>query len=252
MIEFEIKPEYYKQIHNAINAVSNECRLNFTKSSISTNLVNPINTMMGIIDIPKNTFESFKVTKSETIGFELNLFKEKTKKKPIQSMFLNSKVNHKFKIIHENGITIENVLTTAFIQHDIFKDKVSLIDVNNIRKEPIVPALELPCIFGLPVSTLRKLIKRGEYVRFITKSDGNLICNGEPDWNTTPILVNSNAEANSMYDMDYLKGIISAIPRNVNCVKFTMGIDFPCTIEFNICDGKVPVKYLLAPRIESE
>lgn len=251
MIEFEIKPEYYKQIHNAINAVCDNCKLNFTKSGISIKQVDYVNVMMSKIDIPINTFESFKVTKPETIGYELDLFKEGNKKKPIQSMFLNSKVNHKFKIIHEDGITVDDVVTTALITHDIFNDKVSLVDVSEVRKEPTIPMLNMSCTFKLPVLLLKKIVIRGEYIKFeVTKS--KLICHGELNWHTNPLTILPTDNATTMYSIDFLKDVVKAIPRTVNEVTMSMNTDYPCTIEFKICDGKVPVKYLLAPRIESD
>ena len=251
MIEFEIKPEYYKQIHNAINAVCDDCKLNFTKSGVLIKQVDYVNVMMSKIDIPKNTFESFKVTKPETIGYELDLFKEGNKKKPIQSMFLNSKVNHKFKIIHEDGITVNNVVTIALITHDIFNDKVSLIDVSEVRKEPKIPAYNMSCTFELPVHLLRKLVKRGEYIKFeVNKS--KLICHGEPNWHTNPLTILPTDNAITMYSTDFLKDIVKTIPRTVNEVTMSMNTDYPCAIEFKICDGQVLVKYILAPRIESD
>lgn len=247
MIEFEINPKYYKEIHNALNAVANECRMEFTKQGVSTTLVCPANVLMGIINIPKKAFESLKVDKTVYIGYKLKLFETASE----QTMFLDSPVNHKFSILQEDGLTEGQLITTARIKHDIFTDKVKLYDVESIRKKPKVPKVVLPCVFKLLKSTLVKLVKRGKSVRFEV-DNGELVCRGDTDWKTNPIAVKSEEKANSNFSNDELKYIVKAIPKNIIEVTMSMGVDYPCTVEFKICDGKVPVKYLLAPRIESD
>lgn len=247
MIEFEIKPQYYKEIHNTIFAVDIECKMEFTKQGIAIALVDPMNVLMNVVNIPKKAFESLKVNKNISIGYELKLFETDAE----QKMFLNSKVNHTFAISQEDGLDDLIPITHAEIKHDIFVDTITLPDSNSIRKNIKVPKLDLPCAFELEVATLRKLIKRDDYVRFEIEN-GKLVCRGAPDWYTKPIAVKTDGVANSMFSSNYLKAVVKAIPSKVKSIKVNMGVDYPCTIEYNICDDMVPVKYLLSPRIESE
>jgi len=247
MIDLEIQSKYYKQIHNALVAVDDECRIDFSKKGMSILLVDPSNVLIGEISIPTKAFESFKVTKPASIGYVLKLFETDAE----QKMFLNSIGNHIFHISQDDGLADEIPITKAKIKHDIFTDMITLLDEDRIRKKPKPPELNISCSFELEATLLRKLIKRGTHIRFSVK-DGNLVCHGTPNWHTDPIPVQSNENANTMFSNDYLKDIVKAVPQTVKAVKMTMGVDYPCNIEFDICDGMGNVKYWLAPRIESE
>ena len=247
MIDLEIQSKYYKQIHTALIAVDDECRIDFSKRGMSILLVDPANVLIGKISIPKKAFESFEVTKPVSIGYVLKLFETDDE----QKMFLNSKGNLIFNISQDGVMADEIPITRAEIKHDIFTDMVTLLAEDRIRKKPKPPELNISCSFGLEVTLLRKLIKRETHIRF-SVTDGNLICHGTPNWHTDPIPVQSKEIANTMFSNDYLKDIVKAVPQTVKTVKMTMGIDYPCNIEFDICDGMGHVKYWLAPRIESE
>lgn len=242
MIEFTIKPDYYKQIHNAINAVYEECRLNFTKNRLETILVDPSNAIMGSIEIEKTVFELYNVDEIETIGYMLNKFGSRDD----LNMFLDSETNHHFVFYREGD------KSKVKITHDIFIDQITLPESGYIRKQPKIPNLDLPCTFYLPVSMFKKIIKRGEYFRFVVE-DNHLICDGQQDdtkWHTEPMRINQTKDVNARYSTDFIKDIATAIPDNIDTLKISIDTDYPCTIEFSICDGKVPVKYLIAPRIQ--
>lgn len=243
MIEFEIKQNYYKEIHNAITAVDNKCLLNFSKDGLKITLVDPANVLMGSIEIDKSVFESF-IGVDETIGYQLDFFGDKDE----LDMFLESPTNHKFNFYNEGG------LSRLKLTHDIFIDEITLPGWGNFRRQPRILAINSSCFFDLPVSILKKIIKRGEFFRFVVE-DNHLICDGESDelkWHTEPMRINPTKDAVAMYSIDYMEAIVTAIPDTIDTVKISMGTNYPVSIEFNICDGKVPVKYLLAPRIESE
>ena len=244
MIEFEINPKYYKEIHNAIAAVYDECLLNFTENQLKTILVDPSNVLMGSIEVDKSVFKSYNVDEIKTVGYTLNCFGDSDE----LNMFLDSETNHKFSFHHEGDKSKMKLI------HDIFIDEITLPEGGWLRRQPRIPDLDLPYTFDLPVSILKKIIKRGEFFRFVVE-DNHLICDGEPDdmkWHTKPMRINPTNDTNARYGTIFIKDIAKAIPDTVDTVKISMDSDFPCTIEFNICDGKVPVKYLLAPRIESE
>lgn len=243
MIEFEIKPEYYKQIHNAISAVYDECLLNFTENQLKTVLVDPTNILMGSIEVDKLVFESYNVDESKTVGYTLNCFGDSNE----LNMFLDSETNHTFSFYQEDD------KSKIKLTHDIFIDKITLPESSHLRRQPRMLDF-FPCIFDLPASMLKKIIKRGEFFRFVVE-DNHLICDGELDdtkWHTEPMRINPTIDVYARYGTIFIQDIVNAIPNDIDTVKISMGTDYPCTIEFNICDGKVPVKYLLAPRIESE
>lgn len=244
MIKFEIKPEYYKQIHNAINAVYDECLLNFTENKLKTILIDPSNVLMGSIEIDKTVFESYEVDEKTTVGYMLNNlggFNE-------FEMFINSKTNHKFNFYQDGD------KSKVDITHDIFLEKITLPDVKNLRRQLKMANLDLPCAFDMPVSMFKKIVKRDKYFQLVIENN-HLICNGDPydmKWHTIPMCINPTEDATAIYSIEFIQDIVKAIPNDIDTIKISMDSDYPCTIEFNICDGKVPVKYLLAPRIISE
>jgi len=58
-------------------------------------------------------------------------------------------------------------------------------------------------------------------------------------------------KARSLFPLDYFANMIKAIS-TAPTVTMYMGNDYPVRLEFDIAGGKGQVKYLLAPRIESE
>lgn len=241
MIEFEIKPDYYNQICKAILAIEYECKLCFTKTGVKTDIVDPANVCMVSLDMPEKIFEDYHVTKNVQIGYNFDLYVTK-----------KTKNNHKFNITQQDSDVVDRPITILNIEHDIFVDTMTLLDVESIRRKPKVPQLDLSCSFNIDVDFLKKIIKRDTHVVFDVVNS-KLECYGvDKNWNTKPIEVNTIDTAHGNYSTDYLKDIVKAIPNKIKTIKMSMGIDYPCTIEFPICDGLVPVKYLLAPRIESE
>jgi proliferating cell nuclear antigen len=55
----------------------------------------------------------------------------------------------------------------------------------------------------------------------------------------------------SLFPLDYFSNMVKAISSASNVVLY-LGTDYPVKMEFKIAGGKGDVKYLLAPRIESE
>ena len=240
MIGFEIKPDYYNQICKAVLAIEYECRLCFTETCVKTEIVDPANICMVLFDMPEKIFEDYHVTKKVQIGYNFGL-----------SVTKKTKINHKFNITQEDSDVVDRLVTTLNLEHDIFVERIILLDEQTIRRRPKVPQLDLDCSFEIDTSVMKKIVKRGESITFhVVNSE--LVCFGDTSWKTKPIKVDSKENARSTYNVAYLKDIVKAIPSNVKSIKITIDTDYPCIIEFPICDGLVPVKYLLSPRIESE
>ncbi|HEY7589244.1 MAG TPA: DNA polymerase sliding clamp, partial [Thermoplasmata archaeon] len=55
----------------------------------------------------------------------------------------------------------------------------------------------------------------------------------------------------SLFPLDYFSNMVKAIS-SAQTVTLYLGTDYPVKMEFKIAAGKGEVKYLLAPRIESE
>ncbi|MCK5386530.1 MAG: hypothetical protein KAJ39_05060 [Gammaproteobacteria bacterium] len=239
MINFEIGPQYYEEIHNAITVVDNECKLNFLKSGIKTEFVDPANVLLISMNIPKKMFESYNIETEIEIGY---IF--------CDLICFDGETNHKFEIVQTDGDGIRDPITTLTLYHDIFVNTIVLPKINNIRHKPNYQKLNLKCQFKLNVDFLKKVVNHSnEYVCFDVKNS-QLTCNEDTIWKTQPINVDTKEVGRSLYSKDYLIDIVEAIPDNVELVEMSIGVDYPCTIKFNICDGMVPIMYLLSPRLE--
>lgn len=239
MINFEIKPQYYKEIHNAITIVDDECKLNFLKSGIKTALVDPANVLLVSLDIPKKMFESYNIETEKEIGYRF-----------CDSICLDSKTNHKFDIIQTDSDDILDPITTLTLYRDIFVDTIILPKIDNIQRKPKVPELNLKCQFKLNVDFLKKVVNHSdEFVCFDVKNS-LLTCSDDTNWKTQPINVDTKEIGRSLYSKDYLIDIVKSIPDDVKSIKMSLCIDYPCTIEFAICNDIVPVMYMLSPRLE--
>ena len=55
----------------------------------------------------------------------------------------------------------------------------------------------------------------------------------------------------SMFPLDYFSNIIKAVPSD-SSIRIDLDNDYPVTLKFALAEGRGSVKYLLAPRIESD
>jgi proliferating cell nuclear antigen len=128
--------------------------------------------------------------------------------------------------------------------------------------DPKVPNLNLPAKIRVRTEELRQGIRASEsvsdHIALIATPDGfEILSEGDADSVNLKLPKDMLDElvckekARSLFPLDYFANMIKAIS-TAPTVTMYMGNDYPVRLEFDIAGGKGQVKYLLAPRIESE
>jgi proliferating cell nuclear antigen len=138
---------------------------------------------------------------------------------------------------------------------------MSLLDPSSIRKEPKVPALDLPARIVLRGEDMKRAVKAAEkvsdYMSIGVKGDVFFM---EAEGDTDKVLVEMTrdqlidiqpADAKSLFSLDYLSDM-SKIVGKASEITIDLGKDYPLKLRLKIADGHGEVSYMLAPRVESE
>jgi proliferating cell nuclear antigen len=145
-----------------------------------------------------------------------------------------------------------------------FEGRMALIDPDNIRQEPDLPDLDLTAEvvfegdwFDSAASAADMV---SDYIRFGADPDARefwMRAEGDPDdveWALSDDELDTarvEDAADSLYSLDYVTDMTKAIPSDA-AVTFEVGQQFPFDLHFELAEGAADVRYMLAPRIQSE
>lgn len=138
---------------------------------------------------------------------------------------------------------------------------MSLLDPSSIRKEPKVPALDLPGRIVIRGEDLKRAVKAAEKVSdymsmgimgdtFFMEADGDTD-NVRLEMTKDQLIEIKPGDAKSLFSLDYLSDM-SKILGKASEITIDIGKDYPLKIRFKIAEGHGDVSYMLAPRVESE
>ncbi len=245
MIDAIIGGEVIKTATKAIVSLVSEARFHFKEEGLHSRAVDPANVAMVIVDIPRESFDAYRVDEEKTVGVDVNRVYDilKTVKK---------------KDLVEIKIEDESHMKVKFGSVEY---TVALIDPSAIRKEPKIPELDLPAKIVLDAGEFKKAIqaadKIADHVIFRSDETGFYIeAEGDIDKITFHMgemeLIEFNREsARSMFSVEYLKEFVK-IAGSGDIVTIHLGNNYPVRLIFDVADGKLKVEYILAPRIEAE
>ncbi len=245
MVDVVLNGEILKTVSKAMVSLVSEARFHFKEEGLHSRAVDPANVAMVIVDVPRSSFESYKVDGEFIAGVDVN------------RIFDISKSIRGDEIVE---LTVVDE-TSLMIKFGSVRYSVSLIDPSAIRKEPRVPQIDLPAKIVMDAGDFRKAImaadKISDHVVFRSNSEGFFIeAEGDVDRITFHLseaeLAEFNGmEARSMFSLEYLKEFVKiASPGDVLTIR--LGNDYPGRMIFEVAGGKVKVEYILAPRIEAE
>jgi len=245
MFEAKVKAEILKEFVDVLSTLVDETKVNATKEGISVRAVDPAHVAMVDLSLDRAAFESYKSDDQE-LGLDLDKVKEVLR-------------------LAKMGDVID-------LRYDEDKNKLVLIVGNITRRmalvdtagmsDPKVPNLNLPAKLTIRVEELRQGIRASENVSdhiALTVSPEGFTMQGEGDTDSVDLKLgkdfldelDSKEQVRSMFPLDYFANMIKAIT-SAPSVTMYLGNDYPVKLEFAIGGGKGKVKYLLAPRIESD
>lgn len=245
MFKAVIGAEKLKDSIESISTLVDEAKFKITPEGISVRAVDPANVAMVSFDLSKDAFDSFEATEGE-LGIDL------TKLNGVMEM---ADKNDSIELeLDENAHKL--VLKMRGLAYTM-----SLLDPSSIRKEPKVPALELPARIVIRGEDVKRAVKAAEkvsdYMSMGVKGDVFFM---EAEGDTDKVLVEmakdqlidiKPSEVKSLFSLDYLSDM-SKIVGKAGEVTIDLGKDYPLKIRLKIAEGHGEVSYMLAPRVESE
>ena len=245
MFKAKIKADVLKEVVDVISALIDEAKFNIKPDGISLRAVDPAHVAMLDMTLQKKAFEEFKAKECE-LGIDIDKLKE---------VLRLAGAGDSFNIEHD-GEKNRLILDVGNITR-----RMALVDTAGMS-DPKVPNLNLPAKLTVETNELRKGLRAAEavsdHVALIASSDSfEMVSEGDTDSVNLKLpkalLKELDCKENqrSLFSLDYFSTMIKAIGSAPE-VTLYIGTDYPINLEFNIADGNGHVKYLLAPRIESE
>jgi proliferating cell nuclear antigen len=245
MFEAKIKSDVLKEVVDVISTLVDEAKFNFGKEALVVKAVDPAHVAMVDLTLDRQAFEAYKADDAE-LGLDLDKMKEVLKLARAGDVLSVTQEEDKNRlVVHVGNIT----------------RRMSLVDTAGMS-DPKVPNLNLPAKIRVRTEELRQGIRASEsvsdHIALIATPDGfEILSEGDTDSVNLKLPKDMLDElvckekARSLFPLDYFANMIKAIS-TAPTVTMYMGNDYPVRLEFDIAGGKGQVKYLLAPRIESE
>lgn len=244
MFQAKIKSEVLKEAIDVLSTIADEGKFNLTKDGITTKVVDPAHVAMLDLTLNKKAFEEYKADEC-TLGIDIDKLKDVIK-------------------LAGSGETVE-------IRHDEDKNRL-ILNIGNITRrmalidtegvsEPKVPSLTLPALLIINTDEAKRGVKASEpvsdHVELKASPDGfEMTAKGDTD---TVILklhndllekLDCKETVRSLYSLDHLSKMVKTV--SSPNIGLHIGNDHPIDMDFDIADGNGHVRFLLAPRIESE
>ncbi|NIA11429.1 MAG: DNA polymerase sliding clamp [Nitrospiraceae bacterium] len=242
MFKAIISAEILQDAIKAMSAVVDEARFEIMPDGISARAVDPANAAMVSLELSRDAFVLLEGTEGE-IGIDLGRFVE------ILGMAdRNSEIELELDPdTHKLNISMGG-----------FSYTLALLDSSTMRKAPVVPALDLPAEITVSGSVFKRMIKAAEMVSdhmSVGVHDGVFFMEAVGDTDHVRLdLTGSDlisitpAEVRSLYSLDYLSDISKGVG-GAGEIVINLG---RTVIQFEFAGGECKVKYVLAPRIESD
>ncbi len=245
MFEARLKADVLKEMVDVVSTLVDEAKLNVGKDSITVKAVDPAHVAMVDLSLDRGAFESYKAEETE-LGLDMDKMKE---------ILRLAKAGEIIALTHDedkNRLVVNVGNTTR---------RMSLVDTAGMS-DPKVPSLNLPAKLVVRTDELRQAIRASESVSdhiALKASPEGFEVVSEGDTDTVSHMVpkdlleelQAKDAVRSLFPLDYFSNMVKAIG-TANTVVLYLGTDYPVKMEFKIAGGKGEVKYLLAPRIESD
>jgi proliferating cell nuclear antigen len=245
MFEAKLKAEVLKELVDVVSTLVDEVKFNVGKDTVSVKAVDPAHVAMVDLSIERAAFDAYKADEGE-IGIDMDKMKEVLRLAKSGDVVALSHDEDKNRLV----VTVGN--TTR---------RMSLVDTAGMS-DPKVPSLNLPAKLTVRTDELRQGIRASESIsdhialrasntgfEIVSEGDTDNVSHTVPKELLEDLQVKDSVR--SLFPLDYFSNMVKSIG-SATTVTLYLGSDYPVKMEFKIAGGKGEVRYLLAPRIESE
>lgn len=245
MFHAKIKSEALKGIVDVVSTLVDEAKFNINADGFDLKAVDPAHVAMIEMKVEKGAFEEFAADETE-LGVDLDKIKEVLRLARSGDIIEMEQDEEKSRLIlHVGNIT----------------RRMNLVDITGMS-DPRVPNLSLPALVAVTSDELQKGIRAAEsvsdHIALTATPEGfEMYSEGDTDSATLNlpkdllISLECDERVRSLFPLDYFSNMVRSIPAG-SVVSINLGSDYPVKLEFEIADKKGSVRYLLAPRIESD
>jgi proliferating cell nuclear antigen len=245
MFECKVKAEVLKEVVDVVSTLVDEAKFNAGKEAVAVKAVDPAHVAMVDLALEHDGFESYRADDME-LGLDMDKLKE---------VLRLARAGDVISMVHDEERN-RLVLSVGNITR-----RMSLVDTAGMS-DPKVPSLNLPAKLTVRTDELRQGIRASEsvsdHVALVVSPEG-FEMKSEGDADTVDLKLpkdlldelSCKEQVRSLFPLDYFSNMIKAIS-SAATVTLYLGSDYPVKLEFDIAGGKGSVRYLLAPRIESE
>ncbi len=248
MFKAEIRADTLKGLVNVISTLIDEVKFTISPEGMTLKAVDPAHVAMIELNIEAGAFESYVADETE-IGLDLDKVKDVLKLSSSGDIISMEQDEGYGRLIFKVG----NITR-----------RMNLVDTSSMN-DPKVPQLELSSNIEVPVSELQRGIKASENISdhialTITPDYFELACEGDTDSVNLKLdksqlsgleISSDKQKCCSLFPLDYFSNLIKAVPSDAS-IRIELDNDYPVMLNFALAEGKGTVKYLLAPRIESD
>ncbi len=244
MFQARARAEILKEVVNVVSTLVDEAKFTVNADGLTLRAVDPAHIAMVDLTLGKEAFEEFKADESE-IGIDIDKL----------SQFLKlAKADDMVDLKHDEDKRKLKIMVGDITRH------MSLIDTTGMS-DPKVPNLELPASVTVRADDLMQGIRASEtvsdHIALVANPDGfEMSCEGDMDqvhWRKAKKdlgALEAPSGVRSLFPLEYFSNMLKSVSSG-SPVTMHLGSDYPVKMEFKIAGEKGEVRYLLAPRIES-
>jgi proliferating cell nuclear antigen len=244
MFQARARAEILKEVVNVVSTLVDEAKFTVNADGLTLRAVDPAHIAMVDLTLGKDAFEEFKADESE-IGIDIDKL----------SQFLKlAKADDMVDLKHDEDKRKLKIMVGDITRH------MSLIDTTGMS-DPKVPNLELPASVTVRADDLMQGIRASEtvsdHIALVASPDGfEMSCEGDMDqvhWRKAKkdlAALEAPSSVRSLFPLEYFSNMLKSVSSG-SPVTMHLGSDYPVKMEFKIAGEKGEVRYLLAPRIES-
>lgn len=244
MFQAKIKSEILKEAVEVLSSIADDGKFNLTKDGISTKITDTAHVAMLHLTLNKKAFEEFKADEC-ALGIDIHKLKEVIKLTgPGETVEIQQDEDKNRLILNIGNIT----------------RRMALIDTGGMS-EPKIPSLTLPALVTINTDEAKRGIRASEpvsdHIELKVTPDGfELTAMGDTDTVSLKLhkdlleKLECKEDVRSLFSLDYLSKVVKTV--SSPNIRLHLGNDYPIDMEFDIVGGNGHVRYMLAPRIESE